>query len=178
MSYVGSILSPSTPIEEWPIVTCNGKRYRVAPVPILPVAESDLPFLCETWGCGIPSVELVDAIWRAADLRLDPGKVRRSPNDYANGASPQAYAKQKAKIEALIDGQPFTLLAGVAKDFVVQAGVYKIYGFHTRTGEVVQPANKAHAKSFHDYSQGFRVTYELEGEDDVRPHHCVLEEVA
>ena len=57
---------------------CNGERWHVAPVYVAPVARADLPALCDAWGCEVPTSALVDAIWRAADLKLNPHALMRN----------------------------------------------------------------------------------------------------
>lgn len=156
--YVGTISCPEGPVESWPIVVdLAGVAWYVAPVHVAPVARVDLPELLERWGCEIPSADLVDAIWRAADLRLDPWRVARSPNTPANGQTQAAFDLQRDKIARLIGGRPYTLLAGAFKDMArVHPGRTDLYGWHTLSGELIEHGRTSHTAEFVDYSQGFR----------------------
>ncbi len=171
MSY-GSISQPEGPVEAWPIVTSDGVEWYVAPVYVAPVARKDLLSICDAWGCEVPTKNLVDDIWRAADLRLDPSRLMRWPNDIPNGRSEEAYAKQKRAIEARIGGQDFTLLAGSHKDFVAIGTRYDLYGWHLLTGALVEKGATSHDEHYVDYSQGLRLVRRVV---QPRPHHCVQE---
>lgn len=157
--YVGIISAPEGPVESWPVVTCNGVRWYVSPIYMAPVARVDVAPLCEEWSCEVPTKDLVDAIWRAADLRLDPWKVVRSPNDDANGRSMGAYHRQREKLERLVDGQPYTLLAGSHKDMAIvdSHGRIDLYGWHLRTGALIEKGATSHVHDYVDYSQGLRL---------------------
>jgi hypothetical protein len=156
--YVGSISAPAGPVESWPVVRdLEGVSWYVAPVYVAPVARVDLPELLELWQCEVPSSELVDAIWRAADLRLDVWKVVRTPNTASNGQTQAAYDLQRDKLERLIAERPFTLLAGPCKDLANVNGRTDLYGWHTLTGEVIEHGRTSHSPEYVDYSQGLRL---------------------
>lgn len=166
---VGATSYPDGPVESWPVVEHAGEAWHVAPVYVAPIARGDVLAVCDAWECDLPTIDLVDAIWRAADLRLDPRRLFRSPNDRANGASLAAYQAQRERIARLVDGQPFTLLAGTHKDFARgPGGRVDLYGWHLLTGAVVEPGRTSHNDRHIDYSQGLRLVRRV-GQPRLRP---------
>lgn len=154
---MGATSMPDADSATWPIIELNGTRWRVAPVYIAPIARCDVAAVAESWGCEIPPPELVDAIWKAADLRLDPGKLVRIPNDAANGASRAAYLDQAKRIAALVGGRPYRLLAGTHKDFALfPDGRVDLFGWHRLDGTRIENGATSHNARFIDYSQGYR----------------------
>jgi hypothetical protein len=101
------------PVCEWPVVELDGERWHVAPVYLAPVSRGEAVALADDWGCEVPSRALVDAIWQAADLRLDPHRITR---DWSSPRDMVAYGAQRMRIEAAIGGRPFEILAGSHKD--------------------------------------------------------------
>ena len=156
--YVGSISSPSTPPHEWPLVTHDGVIWQVAPVYVAPVARGDLGPLLAEYDCELPTPGLVDAIWRAADLKLDPYRHLRRPMTWSNASSMPAFIDQKARIEREIAGRPFALLVGTHKDHVVTPdGRVDMYGLHDLSGKVVQPPRTSHNATYLDCLSGLRL---------------------
>jgi len=154
-AYVGSISAPSTPPHTWPKVIHDGVVWLVSPVYVAPVARVDLAALLNEYDCELPTVGLVDAIWRAADLKLEPHT--RDWRNSADMASPRAFADQKRIIEEQIGGRAFTLLAGTHKDFVQVDGRVDIYGWADPRGKKLQPSPlTSHNAVYVDYSQGYR----------------------
>ena len=161
MSHVGTISTPDGPVSSWPIVECNGERWHVAPVYVAPVARADLPALCDAWGCEVPTSALVDAIWRAADLKLNPYGLMRNFRIPKDMASAEAYASQRRAIErevARLDyGTPFVLLVGTHKDFaILPGGRTDLYGWHLLSGVPIEKGATSHNETYVDYSQGWR----------------------
>ena len=155
-SYVGATSSPVGPVEGWPVVECAGEWWYVAPVYLAPVARCDVLAACDAWECDLPSRDLVDAIWRAADVRLDPWRLTR-PNTLQTGASWAAYVDQRARIERAIDGRS-GLVVGTHKDFALLDGKrIDLYGWHDLTGRVIEPGRTSHNEAHVDYSQGLRL---------------------
>lgn len=170
MDYIGSISSPDGPVSSWPIVELDGERWHVAPVYVAPVARADLPALCDAWGCEVPTSALVDAIWRAADLRLNPYGLMRNFRIAKDMASPEAYASQKRAIEREIarvldgrgdlhpdDDNAWRLIAGTHKDFaILPGGRTDLYGWMTLAGVPIETGHTSHDEKYVDYSQGWR----------------------
>lgn len=73
------------------------------------------------------------------------------------------------RIARLVDGQPFTLLAGTHKDFARgPGGRVDLYGWHLLTGAVVEPGRTSHNDRHIDYSQGLRLVRRV-GQPRLRP---------
>jgi hypothetical protein len=110
-------------------------------------------------GLDLPSPELIDLIWNAADLKIKPRPRSFVHWTAAEMNDPKVYAEQVANVEKAIAGQEFTLLAGEFKDVVRGAnGKIGLYGWHQLNGKVLQPYFTGHAMSWKDYSQGLRLT--------------------
>lgn len=165
---IGTISQPVGPVSSWPIVECDGERWHVAPVYVAPVARADLPALCDAWGCEVPTSALVDAIWRAADLKLNPHALMRNFRIAKDMASPEAYASQRRAIEREIQrvtggrgGQQlpsWEILAGTHKDFaILPGGRTDLYGWHLLSGVPIEKGATSHNETYVDYSQGLRL---------------------
>src|SRR5690606_65481 len=93
-------------------------------------------------GLELPTPGLVDAIWRAADLRIDGRKMVVTTHDGTPKTmnSPETHAGQTKKIEAAVQAHgPYRLLAGAFKDVVRHQGKVGLYGWHRLDGTVIQP---------------------------------------
>ncbi len=163
MSYVGSISTPTGPVEDWPIVECNGELWYVSPVYLAPVARKDIALACKAWGCEVPSKDLVDAIWRAADVRLSPNIFFRHPITASNAASMKAYESQRRIIEMRLP-ETFRLVVGTHKDFAIvdDSGRIDLYGWHQMNGDLIEHGRTSHNASYVDYSQGLRLVRRVE----------------
>lgn len=147
----------------WPRVACGGVTYAVAPIYIPFVGIGQAADLAARLGCELPTPALVDAIWRAADLRIDAGHLMRSDHDgTAAGMSSEALlTSQTERLERAVSGRSlgvdFVLLAGAFKDVVREDGRLGIYGWHRLDGRPIQPFYTGHARGWVDYSQGLRL---------------------
>ena len=166
-------------------VDFNGETWLVSPSYIGPAGIGAAASLAQSLGLSLPSPGLVDAIWRAADLKLTP-PIRNSDGTPKTMSSPAVYEAQRARIEALIAGRPFRLLAGTHKDIVMgdaqsassaggeglKVGKVGLYGWHSEVpvpgiklhapvtggpGRVIQQPFGGHGLDWEDYSQGLRL---------------------
>jgi len=149
-------------------VDLKGETWLVAPDYIGPIGIGEAAAMAASLGFELPSPELVDAIWRQADLKLKP----RPRN---NVISQAVFDDQKRVIAEQIGGRPFTLLGGSFKDIVQVGGHPQLYGWHVEDGEtvagvplhkpvtpgpgkIIQPrSGNVHSLGFKDYSQGVRL---------------------
>jgi len=143
---------------EWPLVFYKGVVWKVAPSYIAPVGIGDGYKIATANGYQIPTPGMVDAIWKAADLKVSP-LPRQHDGTPATMASQEAFDDQRARIEDQIGGRPFKLLAGTHKDIVrdPQSGKLGIYGWQNLDGSVIQGLHTGHVESWIDYSQGVRL---------------------
>lgn len=142
----------------WVRVVYNSQQWDVSPEYIAPVGIGEAVQLAAQNGCVLPTPGLVDAIWKAADLKLQP-LPRAHDGTPATMANQATFDDQYAKIQAQIAGRPYKLLAGTHKDVVVDPSTGKVglYGWHRLDGTVWQPLFTGHSLSWIDYSQGARM---------------------
>lgn len=140
-----------------------GVVWCVAPYYVAPVGIGEAEDLAAKMGCELPSPGLVDAIWRAADLRIDAAEMIRADHDGtpATMNSATMHASQAARLAELVGERSlavdFRLLAGAFKDVVRHDGKVGLYGWHRADGSVVQTFYGGHARAWKDYSQGLRL---------------------
>lgn len=146
---------------QWAEIEYRGDRWLVASRYIAPVSIGQALALARANGAELPTKEMVDAIWRAADLRVEP--IPMWPN---RGDDPAQHAEHSAKVEASIGGRTFSLVAGTHKDIAICAnGRPGLYGWHRRDGRIIQDCNtSAHDQGYRDYSQGVRLVRRVTGE--------------
>ena len=132
-------------------------NWLVAPTYIYPVGIGEAVPLAAAAGCALPSPELVDAIWAAADLKVEPIPRNFTHWTQEEMSSPATITDQAARIAKAIAGRPFSLLAGTHKDVVMKDGRLGIYGWHRPNGKAIQGFFAGHAASWKDYSQGLRL---------------------
>lgn len=144
------------PVCVWSRVECAGIVWLVAPIYIAPVGIGEALRVASANGCELPSPELVDAIWEAADLKVPP-LPRKHNGTPAQMSSDAVYADQAARIHAQYEGLDFKLIAGTHKDVCIRGGKVGLYGWHQLSGKVLQPFFAGHALAWKDYSQGLRL---------------------
>jgi len=131
--------------------------WLVAPDYIAPVGIGEAMKLAVDRGCVLPSPELVDAIWAAADLRLEPHPRTFVHWTMAEMSAPDVILDQARRITEAINGRSFRLLAGTHKDVVMKDGKVGIYGWQHSNGKAIQDFYSGHALAWKDYSQGLRL---------------------
>lgn len=140
----------------------QGQAWLVCPVYIAPVAIGQAQDIARALGCELPSPSLVDAIWRAADLRVDAtAMIQKHDGTPATMDGPLAHARAAELVAAQVGsralGVDFKLLAGAFKDVVVKDGKLGLYGWQRKDGSAIQPFFAGHARAWRDYSQGLRL---------------------
>ena len=167
------------------VVELGGVKWIVSPIVVAPIGIGQAADLAKRMGYELPSPALVDAIWRAADLRVPPHLMIRSHDGTpATMDAATTHAKQAAALASFLGarslGTDFRLLAGAYKDVVQRSdGTPGIYGWHADAaaaqvlassawkipthapatpgeGRVIQQPYYLHAKSWRDYAQGWR----------------------
>jgi hypothetical protein len=127
----------------------------------MPITPGLAQQLCDQLDCVLPTRRMVDAIWQAAPLKLQPYPF--SPSVFSI-TSVSVFYLQHQQIELQRMGQPPTLMtAGIKKDIVASSlianwpGRVCIYGWHYPSGAPIQPLSKVHTSSYVDYSHGARL---------------------
>lgn len=160
-----------------PDYLCVGDDEDFVRVPTNPLSAQ---LIADEFGCVLPTKKMVDLIWRASAVKLDPSPM---PPD-AQMSTTKRFVEHSQKVEK-VRRQKFdelslalgVLIAGHKKDVVITnrlldaAGkVLKkvaIYGWQYTTGKVIQGLNPtSHDDLYADYSHGIRLIAErcmLEG---------------
>lgn len=140
-----------------------------ARVPLSPQAAQRI---AEATRMSLPTVPMVDAIWRAATVRMTPAPIPPSP---AMTTVP-VFADHDRAVQAArseVRAPMGALMAGHKKDVVLSArldtlpGRVAIYGWHQPDGDPIQPLYTGHLDSWVDYSHGIRLVFRTIWIDDV-----------
>ena len=128
----------------------------------MPMGFHEAEELAERLGMELPTVGMVDAIWQAAEIKLNP--IFMTPDD--SMVTVEVFREHNARIEEQLhdfDYKPGMLIAGHKKDIVVprKAGRVAIYGWHQQNGKPVQPYSNVHHEDYKDYSHGVRLVYPI-----------------
>jgi hypothetical protein len=112
---------------------------------------------CDAFGFVLPTRKMVNDIWAAAALHVDPRPLTEDRE------SPITFLQHHRIIEDQVRGVKHgTLVAGVKKDVVVTNRLTErenrvaIFGWHYTTGQPIQPLYVGHVDWYVDYSHGIR----------------------
>lgn len=164
-----SELAPGPELRGFVELEHAGDTWLVCPVYVGPIGIGQARDVAKQLGCELPTPGLVDAIWRAADLKIDATKMIVSNHDGTPRTmnSPEVHARQCEKIAREVAGRAlgkdFFLLAGAFKDVVQRinpstgAPQIGLYGWHRASGAPIQSFYGGHAMAWQDYSQGLRL---------------------
>jgi hypothetical protein len=116
--------------------------------------------IADTLQCFLPTRKMVDDIYRAARLKLEPVPM------YAFRDSTPTMWQHHLIIEGQRKGKK-GLIAGIQKDVVISGKILRdarpdrvaIYGWHKLDGKPIQPLYTGHIFWWVDYSQGIRLVY-------------------
>lgn len=133
----------------------NGQDW--ARIPLTPMAAQQI---ADSLGCFLPSRKVVDAIYKAAAVKLEP-----VPMLALRDSTPTFY-HHHLMIEGQRQGRK-GLVAGHKKDIVItdrlasdgRPNRVAIYGWHRLNGKPIQPLYLGHVDWYVDYSHGIRLVY-------------------
>lgn len=120
----------------------------------IPMSLTKLEKLLDNTGMSLPSIGLVDEIYKQSRHKLKP-----IPLDI------RIYSRDFLYHDYLIDkqlGGNKGLVAGHKKDLIkVPKGSQQvlIYGWHKLNGVPIQPPSRTHHREYWDYSHGIRLVY-------------------
>lgn len=119
--------------------------------------------LANALGFTMPTRRMVDQIWQAAPLKLNPQPI--PPSDQMN-TIPVMFTHNTMVREQrdthIQQHPPGTLVAGHKKDVIISNRIYTtansvvIYGWHYTNGNPIQPVFAGHGETYADYSHGIR----------------------
>lgn len=109
----------------------------------------------------LPTRQMVDQIYRAADVRVAPKPMTPGPQM----SSTDYLLRHNKTVEGQIRGASVRgrLVSGLKKDLVLtnrlnsNRGRVAIYGWHRTNGKAIQPLSTVHGKNYADYSHGIRL---------------------
>lgn len=129
---------------------------------LIPLSAQTGQRVADLVGGSLPTPRMVDAIWEAADLRVEPIRIR--PDEF------RSTVRYFRRHDNLIKGQRYlhdvpegAFVAGHKLDVVVTSalserpGEIALYGWHRSTGQVIQPLYIGATDSMAIFSQGIRL---------------------
>ncbi|MBN1476800.1 hypothetical protein JXA47_08605, partial [Candidatus Sumerlaeota bacterium] len=147
---------------------------RVAP-DYFTLGTDEAPFLCpispmlgqriaDELGCTLPTRKMVDAIWAAAEVKLEPSPIPPSPEMTTVPVFMDHNRTVRAQRAEHPDAHPLgALVAGHKKDVIITSQItpasdrVAIYGWHYLSGDPIQPVYHGHVNTWVDYSHGVRL---------------------
>jgi pimeloyl-ACP methyl ester carboxylesterase len=131
---------------------------------LLPLTPNTAQKIADALGCVLPTRKIVDAIYRAAPLKLAPAPIPPSPAMTTVPIFAQHNETIRVQRAAGMHAHPLgTLVAGHKKDVVItpqltaKPSSVAIYGWHRLDGTAIQPLYLGHTASWVDYSHGIRL---------------------
>ncbi len=128
-----------------------------------PLGYSDALHLADSLGMFLPTVEIVDAIYQQADIKLAP--IPMPPTDEMTTRA--YFVRHHNLIEAQLADSGYSkselsgnLIAGHKKDVIATdrtSDRVGIYGWHLSDSTVIQPYSTVHHREYFDYSHGIRL---------------------
>jgi pimeloyl-ACP methyl ester carboxylesterase len=126
----------------------------------LPLTPQSAVTIADAAGGTLLTARVSDAVWRAADLRLEPRPLTENRESVAT-----FWQHHQAIEEQLVGSERGLLVAGVKKDIVwtnrLREKPHKvaIYGWHYPDGRPIQPLYVGHRDRYVDYSHGLRLLH-------------------
>lgn len=133
---------------------------------LVPLSPISAQIIADSLGAMLPTRVMVDQIWAAAGLKLDPLPI--APSDTMTSLSVMRIHDRmvhKQRSEYLTEFPLGTLVAGHKKDVILSNKIFDhpnapqvvIYGWHRTDGSSIQPVYNGHMEWYADYSHGIRL---------------------
>ncbi len=133
---------------------------------LAPLSPISAQLIADSLGAMLPTRVMVDQIWAAADLKLEPQPI--APSDTMTSLSVMRIHDRMVfdqRSEYLGEFPLESLAAGHKKDVILSNKIFDhpkaprvvIYGWHQADGSPIQPAYNGHAAWYADYSHGIRL---------------------
>ncbi len=124
----------------------------------VPMTPQTAARIADAFGCALPTRRIVDEVYRAATVQLEPKPMT------AERESAATFLKHNQLIEEQRAGKKLgELVAGIKKDVVASNRLAEkpkrvaIYGWHKLDGKPIQPLTIVHTERYVDYSHGIRL---------------------
>jgi hypothetical protein len=131
---------------------------------LVPLSPQTAQRLADLMDGSLPTPRMVDAVWAAARVRLEPEPIPPSPEMTTVPVFEDHNRRVRAQ-RARHRDPAGSLVAGHKKDVVITAslaanpGKVAIYGWHRTDGRVIQPLYAGHTDRWVDYSHGIRIVH-------------------
>jgi hypothetical protein len=143
-----------------------------------PMTPSTAQYLADRLGCILPTKKIVDIVYSAASVKLNPQPIPPSNKmttvpvfwDHTDSVKKQIDEEGIERVTGEIIG-------GHKKDVIISKKIYSsdrsfervvIYGWHWSVGNPIQPVYNGHIAEYADYSHGIRLIFNsalLNGEE-------------
>ncbi len=134
---------------------------------LMPMTPQTAQRIADAFDCILPTPRMVDAIYAAAEVKLEPLPIPPS----AAMTTPAVFAQHNGMVHtqrlAELTARPLgALVAGDKKDVVISTRLatgtnqVAIYGWHRPDGKPIQPLYTGHAATWVDYSHGIRLVHQ------------------
>lgn len=127
----------------------------------IPLWPSTAQRIADRFDAILPTKALVDAIWRAATVKIEPHPMSYAP---LSGDDVRIIAQHEAIVDSQVTGREGLRDGGfksivVGRTLATPAGAGKvcIFGWHRANGVPIQPVYCSHSARFSDYSHGTRL---------------------
>jgi hypothetical protein len=128
----------------------------------MPLTPQTAQRIADRFGCVLPTRKIVDAIDRAAEVRLAPRPLTE------NRQAASTFLRHQRIIESQRAGRPLGLLVtGVKKDVVLSPRIFErpnrlaLYGWRKLDGRPIQDLTIVHTDRYVDYSHGVRLVNDV-----------------
>jgi hypothetical protein len=124
-------------------------------IPLTPVTAQKI---ADHFDCVLPTRKLVDDIYSAADVKLEPRPLTEQREALATFMQHNKIIEEQRKDHPLGE-----LIGGIKKDVVITNRLKEkparvaIYGWHKLDGKPIQPLTIVHGQNYVDYSHGIRL---------------------
>jgi len=131
---------------------------------LIPLSAQTAQRVADLVGASLPTPRMVDAIWAAADVRVDP--IRLRPDEFIGTMPYFERHDHLLKGQRLLhDAAPGAFLAGHKLDVVLtpalaaHPGKVALYGWHRADGQPIQALYTAASDSLVIFSHGIRLVH-------------------
>ncbi|NOS68399.1 MAG: hypothetical protein HOP33_00515 [Verrucomicrobia bacterium] len=135
---------------------------------LTPLTPRTAQGIADSLACTLPTRKMVDAIYAAADVKLEPQPIPSTPAMTTFPVFAQHNEIVRTQRAAFLGTHPLgALVAGHKKDVVISAKLsgttnkVAIYGWHRTNGAPIQPLYTGHSENWVDYSHGIRLVSHL-----------------
>jgi len=131
---------------------------------LVPVTPRTAQSVADKLNCSLPTTRMVDEIWAAARVKLQPTPIPPSPAMTTVPVFLEHNETIRQQRAGHLPAHPLgVLVSGHKKDVVVTprlnsaTGKVAIYGWHQSNGQPIQPLHLGHTETWVDYSHGARL---------------------